>query len=352
MNNFKIANDYNIYILNNHTQSNNHSDGKVVVTNNATYDNYDIGKASDISKDEATLIIGGAMDITGGTNYLGNTVITRLENKLNYTMTNSNGITNPKIENTINFDRQKEYLKYASAKWKNIELNGTVDLLANELTLTGTDNILNVFNFSGENINDTGTTLEQITAIHFVVPANSTVLVNILGENITLSNHTVSFNTADITTPDSSNIVYHLCDAISINLDNASIKGNIFAPYATLDGSSSEVNGQIIVNNLLGDITAHNYLFTGHLPEIDYCPFTDSVTNLIESVALEEKALANIIEAEAEKINVVMNNEPDSDKILEINKTVENMINTISNLEIVLGTKLKIAKGICCNFCK
>lgn len=352
MNNFKIANDYNIYILNNHKQSNNHSEGKVVVTNNATYDNYDIGQNSDISKDESTLIIGGTMDITGGTNYIGNAVITRVENNLNYTMTNANGIVNPVIENPINFDRQKKYLKYASTMWKNIQSNGTVDLLNNELTLTGTDDILNVFSFNGENINDTGTKLEQITAVHFVVPANSTILVNILGKNITLSNHTVSFNTADITTPDSSNILYHFCDATSINLDNASVKGNVFAPYATLDGTVSEINGQIIVNNLLGDITAHNYLFTGHLPEVNYCPFKDSVTNLIESVAFEEKALANIIEAEAEKINTVMNNEPDSDKILEINNAVENMINTISNLEIVLGSKLKIAKGICCDFCK
>lgn len=67
-----------------------------------------------------------------------------------------------------------------------------------------------------------------------------------------------------------------------------------------------------------------------------------AVNNIIDSVASEQVALAQIIEAEAKKITVATENYSDNDELLSVNKSVESMLNTITKLEIVLHSKLQL----------
>lgn len=62
----------------------------------------------------------------------------------------------------------------------------------------------------------------------------------------------------------------------------------------------------------------------------------------MESVALEQTALAHILNAEGEKLQRILSLEDlDPQTILQANHSVESMVNTVSRLEIVLRNKLE-----------
>lgn len=77
-----------------------------------------------------------------------------------------------------------------------------------------------------------------------------------------------------------------------------------------------------------------------------------SVTDIIESVALEQTALSHIINAEGEKIQAVVKiANVTSDELLYINESVQDMVNTITRLEMVLQMKLELFKDCICSSC-
>lgn len=70
-----------------------------------------------------------------------------------------------------------------------------------------------------------------------------------------------------------------------------------------------------------------------------------ALTDVIESVALEETAISHILNAEYEKIDKIKNMEGITyDQILEANKSVEDMVNSITSLELILMQKLETVK--------
>ncbi len=68
-----------------------------------------------------------------------------------------------------------------------------------------------------------------------------------------------------------------------------------------------------------------------------------AITDLIESVALQEAALSHILNAEGEKIQAVVAMEGVTpEELLMVNKSVENIANTIARLEMLLQAKLEL----------
>lgn len=64
---------------------------------------------------------------------------------------------------------------------------------------------------------------------------------------------------------------------------------------------------------------------------------------LVQSIALEETAISHILNAEGEKIQKVLSMHTcDCEDILKVNKSVEDMVEKITNLEIVLKAKLEL----------
>lgn len=69
----------------------------------------------------------------------------------------------------------------------------------------------------------------------------------------------------------------------------------------------------------------------------------EAITHVIESVALEEAALADILSAEATKIQTVLAmDDVTSEEILATNASVQSMITSISQLEMILQSKLSL----------
>lgn len=71
-----------------------------------------------------------------------------------------------------------------------------------------------------------------------------------------------------------------------------------------------------------------------------------AITDIIESVALEETALSHILNAEGEKIQKVVAMENVTPEVLlATNKSVESMVNAVSRLEMILQSKLNTFEG-------
>lgn len=78
---------------------------------------------------------------------------------------------------------------------------------------------------------------------------------------------------------------------------------------------------------------------------------SQAITDIIESVALEQKALSRILDAEAEKIHKVVNYARSKEEILEVNHSVHLVLNAITRLELVLQAKLEMFQEcLCCDF--
>lgn len=68
---------------------------------------------------------------------------------------------------------------------------------------------------------------------------------------------------------------------------------------------------------------------------------SQAITDLIESIALEESALGHILNAEGEKIQKALCSDITMDQVLTVNETVMNMVETINDLEHTLRDKLE-----------
>lgn len=68
-----------------------------------------------------------------------------------------------------------------------------------------------------------------------------------------------------------------------------------------------------------------------------------AATSLLQSIALEEAAISHILNAEGEKLQKALSMHTCSQKdLIEINKSVEDMVGKIINLETILKCKLEM----------
>lgn len=75
----------------------------------------------------------------------------------------------------------------------------------------------------------------------------------------------------------------------------------------------------------------------------------DAIGDIIESIAMEEKGLSHILNAESEKIMAVVNNpNVTAEQLLAINRSVKITVNAITRLEATLQAKLDLFQPIIC----
>lgn len=81
------------------------------------------------------------------------------------------------------------------------------------------------------------------------------------------------------------------------------------------------------------------------------CPVSreQAVTNLIESIALQQAALSHILNAEGEKIQKILKVCTCNEEIFKVNESVKEVLNAVTHLEHLLVTKLELVN---CKLCK
>ncbi|MEG2322235.1 MAG: hypothetical protein RSB71_01975 [Bacilli bacterium] len=77
----------------------------------------------------------------------------------------------------------------------------------------------------------------------------------------------------------------------------------------------------------------------------------EAITDIIESVALEQTALSHILNAEGEKIQKALAISTTNNELLAVNKSVQTMVNSITRLETILQGKLELFGDCLCTEC-
>lgn len=78
-------------------------------------------------------------------------------------------------------------------------------------------------------------------------------------------------------------------------------------------------------------------------------PRAQAITDIIESVALQETALAHILNAEGEKLQrIICTHNATPGQLLDFNKSVEQTIRSITQLEVILQGKLQLFRDCLC----
>lgn len=68
-----------------------------------------------------------------------------------------------------------------------------------------------------------------------------------------------------------------------------------------------------------------------------------AITDIIESVALEQTALSHILNAEGEKLQAIIGTtDITPEELLDANKSVQSMVEAITRLEMLLQSKLNL----------
>ena len=417
--NFGLANLYNVFVLGNMNMSNTDAEGRVAAGGNVTLSNYGVGAGISPlppAGTDASLVIDGSVNISGGSNASGNTVVNPASTITAYTMGNPNGSLT--TGTPINFSEAGRYLKCASAWWGALAPNGTGAVLFGQLTLTGIDGALNIFQLDAANVYGSGLSLAQLNGINIVAPASSTILINITGPAIQFGSYQIFRNGLTATRDDAHRILWNFPDALTWSNSTTAIYGSVLAPFAAANTTYSQINGNIIFDSYSGNAESHNELFTGELPEPTACLLTttssstsstssttsstssttsstssttsstssttsstssttsstssttsstssttssstttanpslrrQAITDLFESVALQQTALSHILNAEGEKLQRIFafdNITPET--VLAANHSVESTVNAIAGLESVLEMKLRLFTDCACN---
>ncbi len=74
-----------------------------------------------------------------------------------------------------------------------------------------------------------------------------------------------------------------------------------------------------------------------------------AITDIIESIALEQTGLAHIINAEGEKIQKSLDLCKTEEELIKINSSVQSMIEAITILETILHKKLELFNKCLCD---
>ena len=417
--NFGVANDYNVFVFGNLSLSNTDAEGRVAVGGNATLSNYGVGAGIvplPPANTDASFVVDGAVNVTGGSNASGNTVVNPGSTIVSYTMGNPNGqlVTGTPID----FSAAEQYLKCASAFWAGLAPNGTGQVVFGQLNLTGTDEALNIFSLDSGNLYGSGLSLAQLNGINIIAPLGSTILINVAGTAIQYGSYQIFRNGVTATRENARRILWNFPQALTWSNSTTAIYGSVLAPFAAANTTFSQINGNIIFDSYSGNAESHNELFLGDLPEATAClltttsttttttsttttsttttsttttsttttsttttsttttttstttttttttsstttsttttqapvPREQAITDLLASIALEQAALSHILNAEGEKVQKILSFEQlTAETVLRTNRSVESMVNSISDLEMILADKIALFQDCICS---
>ncbi len=264
-----VAKDYNVFIIDDMYQPSADAEGRVAVGREAVFDEFTIGYALRNNTDSSAVLVSGYnLTYISGNVYGGDVIYVHETNLPDENV----GIINGEIrqDTLIDFEEAESYLLTLSNTLKEYQANGTTEMIYSQLSMTGTNPFLNIFDISGED-------LSAATETVISVPNGAVVLVNIGGDNIDWSGGLVVSGT-DIT-----NVLYNFYEADSVTIHQIDVTGTILAPKAHVNFISGVQNGQMIAKCLEGTAQYNNVSFVGLIP-------TDSVlVNIAEVASVNEE---------------------------------------------------------------
>jgi choice-of-anchor A domain-containing protein len=256
-----IAGNYTEFILGTSTRTNVDSEGQVAVGGTATFNNFTFDSninASNIFGTNSLIVggdLGGSQTVVQG---FGNALYDSKSTPNLYFNGGGSGSMGP--SGTL-FSDARTYLTNESSFLSGLAANGTTTVNFGALSLTGSNNSLDIFTVTGAQLAAAAGHGLSITA-----PAGATVLVNVDGTSDNFSDLTTVLNNVTNT-----HVLFNFSQATSLALGDPSKgglegEGTILAPNAAVTFTSGQINGSLIAASLTGTGETHLDLFTGTLP--------------------------------------------------------------------------------------
>lgn len=183
-----VAGNFNLFVLEDLMMSNTDTEGRMAVGGDIDISKFGIGDKVSSSSSRFDLIAGSNVKISETENKSGNTLI---DNTSDYNVSaygHLNNVDNPFRMNTKGFfEIVKNELYALSNKFNNYDKNGTSTIEYNALKLIGNHVEYNVFEVDA---ND----LKNAIEVKIEVPFNSTVIVNVIGDDVSFPMGHVFYN--------------------------------------------------------------------------------------------------------------------------------------------------------------
>ena len=283
-----IAGNYNIFVKSDINLKLTDSFGGVAAGGNVVLEDFSAGSHLKASLPLGDLVVGQSLDFTRGsvgpTDQKNGSIIYGDSATFSGFDLDSHQLSQGY---PIDFDAEWKYLASASALWSTLPVNGATSFMVNDkneifnIELQGTHDTLNVFDIGSMLNNGTSIDLHSLR-FYLNVPASSTILVNVPGEDIALHEFSFHFkepedaafteHPEDPAVPDT-RILYNLFEADTLSLHTISMQGSVLAPHAAVNFFNGHIDGNLIAWSLSGENTgnftggeAHDKLFDGDLP--------------------------------------------------------------------------------------
>lgn len=245
---FGLAQNFNLFAINNFTSSANDVEGAVAVGGNMNVFNYSINALNTPGYAGDALVVNGNLNFVNGAIGLGNAYVggTVSTSGLGFSGSFQTGAA------PFSFAQTANVLYQQSAMLAGLTANGIANFNPwGGVTFTGDGtNNTQIFNVAGNDL----------------LGINSLSLSNMLaGQSVifNVSGSVSGFNAAGLNTQ-GYNVLFNFDQATQLAFNGVGVFGSVLAPYATVTGTSGQINGNVFVNNWLAGIQVnHSGIFTG-----------------------------------------------------------------------------------------
>lgn len=254
-----------VIVFNEAAPSGADSEGRMFIGGNADLSGYSVGTSLEYDCNRYDLVLGGdVVNISGGSvnnGAIAYSTINPEANSPNFSNVGAPCGTHLMDPLPIDLEALEVQMQRYSKAMSEAPSTGTVDG-SGTLTLTGaTSGDYIVFNLTADQ-------LATASSIEFEgIPDDMPVIVNVGGEVIQWNGVGFSYNGAQTQCKSNTGlticdqIVWNFYEATELHFSGIGVQGSVLAPYATLDGSGGMVDGQVIVQNLYGQLEYHPFFF-------------------------------------------------------------------------------------------
>ena len=226
---------YNVFVSGAYTGSSSDVEGAIAAGGAITLSSYTVGESLAGTPGALALVAGGDLSFTTGGNVYGNVAV-------GGTASIANQVTvSGEVEHgtPVQFAPVFAALDSLSQQLAGESANGSWAALYGNITLSGSDPNLNVFNLPAS-------ALDGQWGITLSVPSSSFALVNLNGPSATLQ-HTIQLNGLP-----SSNLLFNLPLATAVTIQDTQLTASVLAPGAAITFNSGVVQGTLIGSSFTG----------------------------------------------------------------------------------------------------
>ncbi|MEZ6140281.1 MAG: choice-of-anchor A family protein [Zavarzinella sp.] len=216
------------------------SEGGLAIGGNAQLQHYGIGSPEDGIRDD--LVVGGNLNFNSGQLEYGDI---RHGGTANLSSVGFlDGAAAPGT--TVDFAALKSQLNHASQFWASLPATGTTSVSPwGEISFTGWNSHHNVFTIDAS-------ALATASSLSINVPKCSTVLINVVGEHVSMSNFGMFLNGTS-----QAQVLFNMANAKTITMSGIAIQGSILAPKAAISFNNGHINGTLIGCSFCGNGELH-----------------------------------------------------------------------------------------------